>query len=38
MGSGLGLNICIEILREHGFGIRAEKLKQGTKLKIDINK
>lgn len=38
MGSGLGLNICIEILREHGFGIKAEKLKQGTKLKIDINK
>ena len=36
-GTGLGLNICIEILKEHGFDIKAEKLEQGTKLKIRID-
>jgi PAS domain S-box-containing protein len=35
-GSGLGLNICIAILRIHGFTITAEKLKIGTKLRIKI--
>ena len=35
-GTGLGLNICIEILKEHNFFIEAEKLKTGTKLKIRI--
>jgi PAS domain S-box-containing protein len=36
-GTGLGLNICIAILKEHGFSITAEKLKEGgTKLKIKI--
>lgn len=35
-GSGLGLNICIAILRIHGFSITAEKLKVGTKLRIKI--
>ena len=35
-GSGLGLNICIAILREHGFGITAEKTNPGTKLRIKI--
>ena len=35
-GSGLGLNICIAILREHGFSITAEKITPGTKLKIKI--
>lgn len=35
-GTGLGLNICIAILTEHGFDISAEKLTQGTKLKIKI--
>jgi PAS domain S-box-containing protein len=35
-GSGLGLNICKAILTEHGFEITAEKLEQGTKLKIKI--
>jgi PAS domain S-box-containing protein len=35
-GSGLGLNICKAILQEHGFEITAEKLEQGTKLKIKI--
>ena len=36
-GTGLGLNICIEILKEHGFDIKAEKLELGTKLKIRID-
>lgn len=37
-GTGLGLNICIEILKEHGFKISAEKkLKEnGTKIKIRL--
>lgn len=35
-GTGLGLNICIAILKEHGFSVRAEKLEQGTKIKIKI--
>jgi PAS domain S-box-containing protein len=37
-GSGLGLNICIAILKEHGFEINSQKLEpNGTKLKIKIN-
>jgi len=35
-GSGLGLNICIAILKEHGFNITAEKINPGTKLRIKI--
>ena len=35
-GTGLGLNICVQILNEHGFLITAEKTKIGTKLKIKI--
>jgi len=35
-GSGLGLNICIAILREHGFTMTAEKTNPGTKIKIKI--
>jgi len=35
-GTGLGLNICIEILKEHGFSVEAEKLENGTKIKIFI--
>src|SRR6056300_1002253 len=35
-GSGLGLNICIAILREHGFTMTAEKTTPGTKIKIKI--
>jgi PAS domain S-box-containing protein len=35
-GSGLGLNICISILKEHGFTITCEKNEIGTKMKIKI--
>lgn len=37
-GTGLGLNICIEILKEHGFGISAVKKEKetGTKIKIEL--
>ena len=35
-GSGLGLNICISILKEHGFEISAEKVNPGTKLRIKV--
>ncbi len=37
-GTGLGLNICIAIFNEHGFGISCEKNKIGTKMKINIKK
>lgn len=33
-GTGLGLNICVEILKEHGFEVTSKKLKQGTKIII----
>jgi K+-sensing histidine kinase KdpD len=35
-GSGLGLNICMAILKEHGFKITCEKNEVGTKLLITI--
>jgi tetratricopeptide (TPR) repeat protein len=36
-GDGIGLNICLTILKEHGFTISSEKLEPvGTKLKIKI--
>lgn len=35
-GSGLGLNICIEILKIHGFTVSCEKLQSGTKIKIKL--
>lgn len=35
-GTGLGLNICIAILEEHGFPITCEKNEIGTKMKIKI--
>jgi PAS domain S-box-containing protein len=38
-GTGLGLNICIAILEEHGYEVSCEKLPNvGTKIKIKINK
>lgn len=36
-GTGLGLNICVAILEEHGFHISCEKNDIGTKMKIKIN-
>jgi K+-sensing histidine kinase KdpD len=36
MGTGLGLNICIQILKEHNFSVKAEKTDSGTKIKIFI--
>lgn len=35
-GSGLGLNICASILKEHGFELFCEKNNIGTKMKIKI--
>ena len=35
-GTGLGLNITIEILKEHGYSIWAEKTETGTKIFIKI--
>ena len=35
-GSGLGLNICVAILKEHGFSVSCEKNETGTKIKIKI--
>ena len=35
-GTGLGLNICISILEEHGYKITAEKIELGTKLRIKL--
>lgn len=33
-GTGLGLNICTEILKEHGFKISSQKTNEGTKIRI----
>jgi len=35
-GTGLGLNICIAILKEHNFKVSCEKNDIGTKIKIKI--
>lgn len=36
-GTGLGLNICIAILEEHGFDVDCEKRKEGgSKIKIKL--
>lgn len=35
-GSGLGLNICLAILKEHKFDIDCEQIKTGTRIKIKI--
>ena len=36
-GSGLGLNICIAIMKEHGFNVLCEKLEpNGTKITIEL--
>jgi signal transduction histidine kinase len=33
-GSGLGLNICTSIMKEHGFEVCCTKIKNGTRLSI----
>lgn len=35
-GTGLGLNICVAILKEHGFDVTCEKNETGTKIMIKI--
>ncbi len=35
-GTGLGLNICVAILNEHGFEVSCERNESGTKMKIKI--
>jgi signal transduction histidine kinase len=35
-GTGLGLNICIAILTEHGFAVSCEKQEEGTRVKVKI--
>ena len=35
-GTGLGLNICVAILDEHGFKVTCEKNEVGTKMRIKI--
>ena len=35
-GSGLGLNIASAILKEHGSEIKVTKLKQGTKIAVNV--
>ena len=36
--SGLGLNICLAILSEHGFDLECKEQSVGTKMKIKIKK
>ena len=35
-GTGLGLNICVEIIKQHGFRIVIDEIEKGTKIKIKI--
>ena len=35
-GTGLGLNICLAILKEHGFSVSCEKNEAGTLMKIKL--
>jgi len=37
-GSGLGLNICIAIVKEHGWKLGIQKSRKGTKLEISTDK
>lgn len=35
-GTGLGLNICVAIFKEHGFDVSVDKLFQGTRIRIKL--
>jgi len=35
-GSGLGLNICVAIMKEHGFEIFCDKTETGTIITIKL--
>lgn len=35
-GTGLGLNICVAILNEHGFHVSCERLDGGSMIKVKI--
>jgi light-regulated signal transduction histidine kinase (bacteriophytochrome) len=35
-GSGLGLGICVAILKEHNFQVSCEMIEEGTRIKIKI--
>lgn len=35
-GSGLGLGICVAILKEHNFDVSCEKLEEGSRIKIKL--
>jgi light-regulated signal transduction histidine kinase (bacteriophytochrome) len=37
-GSGLGLGICVAILKEHNFDVSCEKLEEGSQIKIKLKK
>jgi signal transduction histidine kinase len=37
-GSGLGLNICIAIVKEHGWALGILKSRKGTKMQICVDK
>jgi light-regulated signal transduction histidine kinase (bacteriophytochrome) len=37
-GSGLGLGICVAILKEHNFDVSCEKLEEGSQIKIKLKR
>lgn len=36
-GTGLGLNICLAIFKEHGFEVSVDDIPKGTRIRIKIN-